>query len=464
MQRNPLILHVIEQLAPGGAAAALIETARALATAGQRHRVLSLVPPVPATAAFAAEAGLELVDDPSIADADLVWVHGWTSPVLDAFLREPHPPARWLIWLHVAGDSAPHMLTPAMASFADILVATSPYTATLPAFAKARSETRIVLAGSDLTRFAAVERMPRESLSIGYLGTLDPAKMHPDFAAMSAAAAIPHARFDIYGRGSGEKRLARAITCDARFRLHGWADNVPAALAAMDVFGYPLARNCHATAELALQEAMAAGLPSVILRHGAAMHLVEDGRTGLIARDEAEYPRALERLAADPILRLELGEAARRHALAHFGADRAALAFTAIIDWLLARPKTERIWPNRAATGAERFLAAIGPAGAPFLLSQRDDTADRAIAASAPSLAGATSGGVPHWRLSYPDDPWLAFWSGLVLRGQGKRVQALGEWRRARMLGLAIPRLDRYIAETTAELTNGSDGRLTVGE
>lgn len=244
MQRNPLILHVIEQLAPGGAATALIETARRLIATGQRHRILSLVPPVPATADAAAEAGLDVIEgeQPAIEDADLVWVHGWTSPVLDAFLRTPHPPARWLIWLHIAGDSAPHMLTEAMAGFPDMLVATSPYTASLPAFANARAETAVVLAGGDLGRLAAMARPEPtgDGLRIGYVGTLDATKMHPDFVAMSAAAAIPDARFDIYGRGGGEKRLAQAIAerGDTRFRLHGWASDIPAAMAAMDVFGY----------------------------------------------------------------------------------------------------------------------------------------------------------------------------------------------------------------------------------
>lgn len=455
MKRNARILHVIDRLAPGGAATALIETARHLTAAGQQHAIVSLEAPVAAVVARTGQAGIELVTEDAerrIAEADLLWVHGWTSPALDAFLRRPHPPARWLVWLHVAGDGAPHVLTPAMAGFPDLLVASSPYTASVRAFAEARAETAVVLAGSDLAPFAAVSRAPAPgAFRIGYVGTLDAAKMHPDFVAMSAAADIDGARFDLFGRGADEARLAREIAArgDGRFRLRGWVQDVAAAFGAMDAFGYPLARGSHATAELVVQEAMAAGLPPVLLDHGAAVDLVEHGRTGLIARDEADYPRCLEQLAVDPERCRAMGGAARRHALASFGADRAALAFEPLIARLLARPKTVRSWAGSEATGADRFLAALGDFSAPFHASRSGDAeADAGIAAAGPALASATSGGIVHWRLAYPDDPWLRFWSGLVHRGQGRRVPALGEFARARALGLASPRVDRYLAES----------------
>ena len=456
MERNPRILHVIDRLAPGGATTALVETARHLIASGQRHTILSLTPPVAAACAYAAQAGLKIEDEglDTIDGADLVWVHAWASPALDAFLRRPHPPARWLVWLHVAGDTAPHMLTPALAGFADKLVASSPYTAALPVFAEANSAD-VVLSGGDLGNFATLPPRGDDGsvLRIGYIGTLDAAKMHRDFVALSRAADIPAARFDIYGRGADEARLAQEAGSDVRFRLHGWTSDVPTALATMDMFGYPLARNSYATAELVLQEAMAAAVPPVILAFGAAVHIVEHERTGLIARDEADYPRCLERLAGDPALRRRLGEAARRHALDAFGAARAARAFEPILAGLLARPKVARVWDDGAGTGADRFIAALGDAAAPFVASQEavDNAVSRAaddwIAAAPPALASATAGGILHWRSFYPDDPWLRLWSGLVHRGRGRMVLALGEFLRARSLGLTSPRVERYISE-----------------
>lgn len=472
MEHNPRIVHVIERLAPGGAATALVETARRLTAAGQRHEVLSLEPPVAASADYASRAGLRVIDagtleaepektiDRLVEDADLVWVHAWTSPALDAFLRRPLAPARWLIWLHVAGDSAPHVLTTALAGFADVLVASSPYTASVPAFVDARAETDVVLSGGDLAPHAAAfaRRSRSAAFRIGYVGALDAAKIHPDFVAISAAAAIPTARFDVFGAGVDDERLRREIarSGDDRFQLHGWARDVPAVLAGMDVFGYPLARDGYATAELVVQEAMASGLPPVLLDHGAAVHLIEPGKTGLIARDEEDYPRRLEALAANPDLRRDLGAAARRHALARFGADHAARAFEPILARMLDRPKQARAWADQETSGAGRFTAALGEAAVPFITSRTpaDDPAARAaderIAHATPALSSATSGGILHWRRAYPTDPWLRLWSGLHHREQGRTVAALGEFLRAGALGLASPRLERYIAECSA--------------
>ena len=300
------------------------------------------------------------------------------------------------------------------------------------------------------------------------MGALDAAKMHPDFVAMSAAAAIAAARFDVFGAGVDDERLRHEITRsgDGRFHLHGWARDVPAALAEMDVFGYPLARDCHATAELVVQEAMASGLPPVILNHGAAVHLVEHGRTGLIARNEEDYSRCLEQLAADPAMRRDLGEAARRHAQAVFGADQAARAFEPILARLLDRPKRARVWTDGQTAGAGRFMAALGDAAAPFIAGRTlgDDAAARAaddgIAQASRALSSATSGGILHWRRAYPDDPWLRLWSGLLHRGQGRTVMALGELLRARALGLTSLRLERYIAECSAQAHRQAGGML----
>ena len=98
---------------------------------------------------------------------------------------------------------------------------------------------------------------------------------------------------------------------------------------------------------------------------------------------------------------------------------------------------------------AGKFLAALGDFAVPFHASRSGDAeADAWIAAAGPALASATSGGILHWRLAYPEDPWLRYWSGLVHRGQWRRVPALGEFARARALGLASLRVDRHLGES----------------
>ncbi|MGH8637214.1 MAG: glycosyltransferase, partial [Burkholderiales bacterium] len=65
----------------------------------------------------------------------------------------------------------------------------------------------------------------------------------------------------------------------------------------------------------ALLEAMAAGMPVVASDVGGVAEIVAHGRTGLLVRrgDTQALAASLQRLAADPDLRRQLGAAARAH-------------------------------------------------------------------------------------------------------------------------------------------------------
>ncbi|WP_413803819.1 glycosyltransferase [Streptomyces iranensis] len=64
---------------------------------------------------------------------------------------------------------------------------------------------------------------------------------------------------------------------------------------------------------LVVVEAMAAGVPAVAAGHGAFVELVEDGVTGLLHRpgEPASVAACLRRIAAEPVLGREMGQAAR---------------------------------------------------------------------------------------------------------------------------------------------------------
>jgi glycosyltransferase involved in cell wall biosynthesis len=71
---------------------------------------------------------------------------------------------------------------------------------------------------------------------------------------------------------------------------------------------------------LVLAEAMASGVPVVGSRSGAIPEVVEDGRTGLLARplDPASFADAIERLAGDAALRHEMGRRGLKRVRQHF--------------------------------------------------------------------------------------------------------------------------------------------------
>lgn len=89
---------------------------------------------------------------------------------------------------------------------------------------------------------------------------------------------------------------------------------------------------------IAFLEAMAAGLPVVACRAGAAPEVIEDGKTGLLCEPGSvtSLARSLRRLATSPGLRREMGERGRRRADRH-GWPRIAGRFLASCRRLLRR-------------------------------------------------------------------------------------------------------------------------------
>lgn len=472
---RPSILHVIDRLSRGGAARVLLTTAYATAGLTGAQRIVSLERSEAGSATRAGELGLTLVEAPGpellrreIESADIVQLHFWNTPAVYELLRSALPPHRLVVCSHVAGDGPPQVITRELAEQADVLVATSRYTAELATLAdRARRDPEAVttiVPAAELNRLDGLESRPHEGFNVGYIGTVGFAKMHPRFVAMSARANIPDARFVVCGSGNGWgalRRQAEELGEASRFRFLGYVEDVRLVLEQLDVFGYPLCPGNYSSAELALQEAMYAGIPPVVLVHGGAARLVSDGETGIVARDEDEYTRALEFLHAHPMERARLGRNAREHARATSSTEELGRRWLSVYEALAARPKRARSWPRETGppgtSGARCFVDALGGAAPHFatsLLSEDVDElfeAERAIAASPPVLRDA-DGGLLHYRRHYPTDAHLRLWTGLVLAHQGRNALAAAEFTRARELGCNHWRVSSYLARAAREL------------
>src|SRR6202040_4042859 len=105
----------------------------------------------------------------------------------------------------------------------------------------------------------------------------------------------------------------------ARIRFHGEVseDRLRGFYRACDVLVAP---SRYESFGLILVEAMMYGKPAVACRAGGMVEVVEEGRTALLAEpgDANSLEACLERLALDPSLRREMGEAARQRYEARF--------------------------------------------------------------------------------------------------------------------------------------------------
>jgi len=158
-------------------------------------------------------------------------------------------------------------------------------------------------------------------------------------AAVDVLRRFPDAHVECVGGGPGLSTLvARA---EARGVLHaftfvGHHDDVPAKLAEADLFVLPSRSEAFPNAVL---EAMASGLPIVASGVGGIVELIDDERTGLLARagDSASLADRLCRLMADAALAGRLGDAARAEAHARFSFDRMVAAFETLYITELTR-------------------------------------------------------------------------------------------------------------------------------
>jgi glycosyltransferase involved in cell wall biosynthesis len=200
---------------------------------------------------------------------------------------------------------------------------------------------RILHHGVDLSLFTDLtekrRRVRREwgvaddALLIGTIGRLQEGKGHLEFLAMAEAIGqeFPHTQFVIVGEPTrGEEQRSRAIYEKAaplqslgRLHMPGFRPDIPAVLAAMDIFAFPSRAEAFG---LVLIEAMAAGKPVVSTRSDGVLDIVEHNVNGLLfeLEQQDELTAAVRSLIQHPATRIRLAQEGLRTVQARFSMER----------------------------------------------------------------------------------------------------------------------------------------------
>jgi glycosyltransferase involved in cell wall biosynthesis len=168
------------------------------------------------------------------------------------------------------------------------------------------------------TRIRAELGVPEDRVVIIAVSRLVWHKGYPELA--TAMRAVPEAELWVVGerlpsdRGADMAALLRSAGLGYRLRMLGYRTDVPALLAAADIFTLP---SRFEGLPMSVIEAMLTGLPVVATNVRGPAEQVMDGVTGLSvpAGDAAALGTALGRLVRDPNLRARMGQAARHRAL-----------------------------------------------------------------------------------------------------------------------------------------------------
>lgn len=119
-------------------------------------------------------------------------------------------------------------------------------------------------------------------------------------------------RLALVGTGPMRRELERALP-HAHFAGHQRGRDLARWYASGDIFVFPSTTETFANV---VQEAMASGLPAVVVNRGGPPGVIEPNRSGLVAQAKSGSSLAdqVERLLRDPALRREMGRAARERA------------------------------------------------------------------------------------------------------------------------------------------------------
>jgi glycosyltransferase involved in cell wall biosynthesis len=180
---------------------------------------------------------------------------------------------------------------------------------------------------------------PRDRLVVS-VGNLYPVKGHQHLIDALAMVADRHPTLHlaIGGRGELEGALtsrARAHGLDGRVHLLGLRSDVPALLAAADVFALP---SLSEGLPLALLEAMFAGCPIVASDVGEIGVALAQGEAGVLVPpgDAVALAEALDRVLRDPAEARALGERASRRARREYEWTRMVERYSELYESVLA--------------------------------------------------------------------------------------------------------------------------------
>jgi len=357
-----------------------------------------------------------------IPDFDIVLVHTWNHPLLYDFLvRNKLPPCRLVMWGHNSGFHPPNIFPKKILEYPDMFVFTTPLSYRIREVKELSPEKKKTLydiwSTDGVDKYKNIEHKEHKGFIVGYIGTVDYAKLHPDFLKICQEIDIPDIKFIVIG-GLKEKEIeaeAKKMGIADKFKFTGFIPKKELInyLKIFDVFGYPLAPYHYGTCDLALQIAMGCGVVPVVLDNPMEQYMVESWKTGIITKNKIEYINAIKTLYYNDITRRILSDNAKKEAFNKFSLKNLDTEWQKVFEGLLRFPKTIKEWniDKKDITPKDVFLESLGHYGINFEEKMKKF-------ADNPSWQTETKGSVHNYYSYFPNDPYLFKWSSLMKSSQ----------------------------------------------
>jgi hypothetical protein len=346
---------------------------------------------------------------------DIVQLEWWHHPLMAEFMAAELAgvPCRLVVWSHISGCGYPR-LPFRFVEAADAFVFASPYSMENPSWTEkerqwAEQNARVVVSSGNDYRGIPTEKKTHEGFQIGYIGFLGYEKLHPDFTRFcEAAAKADGARFILCGDMGYAERLRADMSRSAvyeRTEFRGYVKDVENVLSQLDVFLYPLHPQHTGTAENALLEAMAAGVPPVALNQCTEKYLIQHMETGVLVENPEQCGEAAQWLREHPEERKRLGRNASEHVRAHYTLRHTISGLEEVYRSVARKPRR-----------VHDLGAVFGRTPAQWFRSCYAGDIGRITGVA----AGMTKGSVRQYHKYFPGDALLREWGGGVPGGLGE--------------------------------------------
>jgi len=369
----------------------------------------------------------QLFNNNLIEENDIVLCHVWNHPAMFEFLTGNSIPACRLIgWSHMSGLHAPYVLFDYLMDFFDEFYYTSPVSnlsGTIKPY---------IWSCCDIEKFSEIKKEKQERFTIGYVGTLDYCKIHPEFLGICKKIIkdIPDVKFLIVGDGCDAENMKQNIAhfkLDYHFEFTGPVSDTRPYLGKMDLFMYPLQPKHFGTCEQVIGEAMAASVPVVALNNPAESIIIIDGINGFIANKVEEIPIIAsiihDNIDKESLLR-EMIDTAKKYALLRYSPYRMVEHWNDIFNGIIKKEKSER---KKWAKPIHIFADSLGPVHGKIFEDYVMDNHAMAprryeyynpkihkIFSENPQWLSKSKGSVRQYLEYFPDDPYLGEWEKLI--------------------------------------------------
>lgn len=351
------------------------------------------------------------------ADADVVQLEWWNHPATISRLCTGEWPAmRLCTWSHVSGLYTPifpaglieasqrFLLTSACSRQCAEVVRATPHLGV--------ERLAVVPSSGGFTGLPEPSQDPATPLAAGYFGSLNLAKIHPEFVHFVAAVHTPNFQLRMVGEALNQgyfERQSAALGRPDLLSFAGYSNDIAGELSQMNVNIYLLNPQHYGTCENALLETMAMGIVPVVFDNPCERNIVTHRETGLVVANAAQLATQLQWLHDNPQERVRLGNAASQSVRERFAVQGMESALRDHYACLLNEDKQQVNFQSIfGTTPASWFLSCQGE---PEIFVDDGSIAPPDDTPLGHALFETTKGSVFHFHASFPNDRLLRAWS-----------------------------------------------------